>query len=221
MADWVQLQKNLREGFSGLAEYERAKRKRQEEYENMINQAIIKAKIEQMYRPPQRWQPTTMEEAIAYERAKGAANLTPSQILNQQKIEYNKGLKEAAEGKLPWETLKRKFPGRASDIRNIRPELSPIEKHPKFQEGWGLPALFSPLKAKIGVKERFLINQIKTEADLAEFMERIDDISEAGYDVNAIMEYFGLKTKDGLTEGKPESYYKEMPGLDNISGVRG
>lgn len=68
---------------------------------------------------------------------------------------------------------------------------TPIRKSEEFQEGRGLPAFLSQSKARITPRTRNLINQIKTQADMDEFFERIDEARADGIDVDAVLEYFG------------------------------
>ncbi len=96
--------------------------------------------------------------------------------------------------------LKEDFPDKLkaidATIARFRLEKTPVTKSPLFKEGFGLPAKFSPYIAKMTPKAKMMISKIKTEADLQEFLDNVDEqvllgtISEN--DKRTVLEYFGI-----------------------------
>ena len=54
---------------SSIDEYQTEQQTREQGFQDMLQEAVMKAQIEQQYGAPQEWQPTTMEEALALKKA--------------------------------------------------------------------------------------------------------------------------------------------------------
>ena len=114
----------------------------------------------------------------------------------QQKLQFGQDIGAAQQGKVPWDVVRGKYPLRGEEVTGFERAATPISKVPGFQEATGLPAFFSQQKAKINPKVRNMIGQIKTQADMDEFLENVDkkikDGSWTENDKRTVYEYFGL-----------------------------
>jgi hypothetical protein len=106
---------------------------------------------------------------------------------------FRQQLQGAKEGKMTWDELIAAYPDKVDQIKKLQLAHTPIEKSSTFKEGFGLPAYFSKDIAKIDSKTKYVLEQIKTEADLKELVDRSDEAKKKGIDVDAILEYFGKK----------------------------
>jgi len=106
---------------------------------------------------------------------------------------YRTDIRKAANGEMGWDELKGLYPDKIEEIDTLERQHMPISKSPQFKEGWGLPAFFSKKIAKLNPKTRNLIDQITSQADFDEFVEREEEARKAGIDVDAIYECFGMK----------------------------
>lgn len=140
----------------------------------------------------------------------GYDNLTASQKLlvgQKEKKETGKtsdsekfrtDLQQAIEGKKDWNDLTQDWPDRVETITKMQETyrkraLPSLEKSPEFVEGGGIKAWLSPNRANINDKTRRVIEQIKNEEDLQEFIDRKSEAESKGIDVDAILEYFGKR----------------------------
>lgn len=78
---------------------------------------------------------------------------------------------------------------------------TPLEPSPDFQVRRGLPALLSKRAANLNTKTLHIIDQIETLEDLQELLEREDEASQKGIDIDAILEYYG-KTREQVLMGR-------------------
>lgn len=124
---------------------------------------------------------------------RGQAPISPSQQLKQRQLDLQTGLSEAVTFGGGFEELKKRFPTQVENIIQTQQQTTPIQQDPGFQEGLGIPALFSRQKAKITPKTRAVLEQIKTEADFQELLERADEAEKKGIDIAAILEFFGRR----------------------------
>jgi len=79
------------------------------------------------------------------------------------------------------------------DMERYGKERTPISKNPNFQEGGGIKALLNPNVAQISPETQQVIDNIKTEGDLDELLDKRDEYAAAGVDIDAILEYFGKR----------------------------
>jgi len=130
------------------------------------------------------WKPGTREEAFEFERIKRKPTETQT---------FRGDVKRAQAGDIDFTELKELYPDKIEKIKDIEKQITPVEKSPTFKEGKGVKAFLSKDVAKITPETRRIINNIKSQADLDEFIEDEADYKEAGVDVKAIREYFGIR----------------------------
>lgn len=157
-------------------------RRKEEDQERRVEEFKLQGAIEKIVETGKQERLTQAEKPATVQEQKFAREKSFQEIL--------KGASDVGGG-VAFEDVTRQFPERAEEIQELAPRLTPIEKDPEFQKGFGFPALFSPKKAKINRKTQTVIDQIKTQQDLDELLERTDEAQKAGIDVNAILEFFG------------------------------
>jgi len=96
--------------------------------------------------------------------------------------------------------LQTNFPIRFGDLPQERQDLierrlTPVEKSPGFTKGTGglisrFGSFMSGSQAEVPEETQFVINQIKSQDDLQEHINRRDEAEAEGIDVKAILEYF-------------------------------
>lgn len=92
-----------------------------------------------------------------------------------------------------WDRLIAQYPEKVTTVKKLQPFHTPVTKSPLFKEGKGLAAFRSPHIAKLTLTTKAFIPQIKTQADLDELIERRSEAEAKGIDVDAILEYFGVR----------------------------
>lgn len=107
--------------------------------------------------------------------------------------EFNDALSQAVRGEISWDDVRRDYPTKLDEIEEAYLRNKPVFKSPKFREGFGIPALMSERIAKLTPPTRRVIENIKNEYDLKEFLNKITDYEEAGVDARAVLEYFGIE----------------------------
>ena len=192
MPNWTALHSNIRDIGSALGTQARDKQQRKQEMADAIAMMEAKSRIANEYSEPTKWQPGSYEEAIKYEREK--AGLNP-------KAAYQEDLRGLAQGQATPEDLTLKYPWKAEEIESLRFNLSPkIKRDPGFKMGTGglisqVGSFFNPQQAELSKNDLELIEQIKTEADFEELMERAEEAEASGYNIKAILEYFGKQNQ--------------------------
>lgn len=115
--------------------------------------------------------------------------------LKQKSISYNErydqDVRLAESGKISWEELNRKYPREREETEDFRLESIPLEKNPKFKEGWGLEAMTSENVAKLEPITKRAIALLKTEKDLKDLLDNRKKFEDIGVDIKAVLEYFG------------------------------
>ena len=128
-----------------------------------------------------------------YDIPKGG-KLQPRKIKDTLAID----IKKAVSGEITFNDLRDKYPLKKEKIDQVEAERTPVSKSPTFKKGTGGlvsrgRSLFRSNQAEITPKTQAVIDQIENQADLDEFVERIEEARKAGVDVNAILEYFGKR----------------------------
>lgn len=189
MANWRAFQGGVNTLGGQLAERQQAEQQRKQTMQDMFMKALMEAEIKKKYASPA--EPGKYsKEALEFEKAKASFKPPSTQDIKQL---YETDVKKAISGQVPWESLRFKYPLKTKEIGELRPQFTPMTKSPQFQQGGGLPALFSRFKAKITPQTQAVIDNIKTEADWNHFIENLEDYQKAGIDTKAIMEYFGKR----------------------------
>lgn len=109
---------------------------------------------------------------------------------------YREDLRKAKKGEVSWDELKDKYPepSKQKAIETVRKLTLPsLEKSPTFKFGKGLPAWLSKDKANIDATTMKVINNIASQEDFDELLNRTEEYKQAGVDVNAVLEYFGKR----------------------------
>ncbi len=111
-------------------------------------------------------------------------------------------VKQARAGTVPWQDVKNKYPDKLDKIEKIERASSPeIKRSPQFKMGTGGlisrgRSFFRKTQAELTPTTLKVIEQIETEADLKELLERKEEAIGMGIDVKAILEYFGVSEED-------------------------
>jgi len=105
--------------------------------------------------------------------------------------------REAAKGDISFDALQELFPTKFDEITTMKDQLTPVEKAPGFTPGTGSPishikSFFSGEQAEINDQTQTVIDNIKNKADLDELRTNAKAYGEAGVDVKAILEHFGV-----------------------------
>jgi len=108
---------------------------------------------------------------------------------------WRSDIQKAKSGEIDWDDLVNKYPDKYEDIKEMKKQFTPPEKNPNFVQGTG--GLFSRIRSKISsnvaelnTKTKAVIDQIDSQAKLAELIERKEEAEAKGIDVDAILEYF-------------------------------
>jgi hypothetical protein len=113
------------------------------------------------------------------------------------KVSFDEALIKTRDGEMDWEELEDKFPRKRKEIKELQKQFTPAKESPKFRKGYGIEAFYSNNVAKMTPKAQNMINQIKTQADLEQFMEEVDDkIASKIFsdnDKRTVLEYFGIQ----------------------------
>ena len=104
---------------------------------------------------------------------------------------YDRDIKLTESGKMSWEQLNSKYPREREKTEEFRLESIPLEKNPKFKEGWGLEAFSSENVAKVNSKTKRAISLLENEKDLKDLLDNRKKFEDIGVDIKAILEYFG------------------------------
>lgn len=112
---------------------------------------------------------------------------------------YEDMIRRAVSGEVPYEAVRNQFPSKYKDTADIQSEFSPkIEMSPNFKEGGSsafdlIKSYFSKNQATLTPETKKVIANIKNQGDLDELLQKRVEYEEAGVDVRAIMEYYGVK----------------------------
>lgn len=122
----------------------------------------------------------------------------PKEEKQTDTVLFRKALQKDIGGESAWEDVQGQYPDKTEKIKKIKTHNTPVSMAEDFIAGTGSPvsrikSLFKPNQAEIDSATQRVIDNIKTQADLNEFLKDIDDYESAGVDVKAIKEYFGLK----------------------------
>jgi len=180
---------------------------RKELYKDMLRRRLspeeseLKAAQAEYYRSRANPAATTMTDTGIPEGYKVGYDKAGKKILVPQKQKsiterLNDDLAKALRGEMDWEDIKATYPLHIDKIEKARMSATPIFQSPSFVRGTGSPvsrvrSFFSQRQAELNPKTLSVISQIKTEADIKEFISRIDEAEKKGIDVKAILEYFG------------------------------
>jgi len=218
MADWVALNENIRRATAGGGQGQEQSKILQD-LQSMILKTTIENKIKQnqFQQDLQMLQKMPKTEGYSYTLTSPGGMKVNFKPLTKKEPKptdvFRDELKQAKAGEITWEDLKTKYPesSKQTEIEKIRQSVLPkVKKSPTFQRGWGLPALFSKDKAKITPDTQKVINNIKTQEDLEEFLidYEKDPIGYKNVDKMAILEYFGQRGK-----GNEAVDFERLPGL--------
>lgn len=117
---------------------------------------------------------------------------------------YRQDIRNAMQGDLSWDDVKFKYPDREDKVEEMRrASLPKLKRSPGFRTGRGLPAFFSKDVAKMNKETLKVVEQIETDEDLQELLEREDEARIKGIDTDAILEYFG-KTKEEMVNASAQ-----------------
>lgn len=109
---------------------------------------------------------------------------------------FNTFVRKAQSGDITWDKVAEVFPTKLDEIQKIQRQLTPVRKNPKFKEAGGLWAAFNPNVAPLTPRAKSIISQIKSQAQLDEFVDNVDQKVAANKfsmdEKNAVMEYFDL-----------------------------
>lgn len=136
-----------------------------------------------------------LEEAVEIDPETGEIKRT---YKNPKKKSFDDMLKDAASGKISWDEVTSNFPSRRDTVESVEKEYTPTGMAEGFQKGTGgwisrFRSWLNPAQAEITPDTQAVIDQIKSQADLEEFINEIDQYKDAGVDVNAVLEYFGKR----------------------------
>ena len=106
--------------------------------------------------------------------------------------QYRAAVKRAANGEISWSKVMNDFPTRVSDTKKYRNQHIPVTKAEGFKYGTGPKAFFSDKVAKLDQITSKVLRKIKSEQDLDEFLQNASDYRDAGVDIEAVKEYFGI-----------------------------
>ena len=115
-----------------------------------------------------------------------------------RKEDFGTMAKRAISGEFDYNTLKKSYPAEIDKINKMENEFTPSVANPNFTEGTGSPvsrvkSLFSKNQAELTAQTKMVIGNIKSKADLDEFINDQEEYANQGVDVNAVLEYFGKR----------------------------
>jgi len=132
------------------------------------------------------WKPTTKEEAFEYAKIKKKPTDTQA---------FREDLKRMGAGDISESEMIDLYPDKAEKVREAIKQTTPVKKSPTFQEQKGIFGKIMSVsrdKAVITDAAQRIIDNIKTQADLDDFLED----KQFDYDedtANIVMEYFGVR----------------------------
>jgi hypothetical protein len=177
--------------------FEQLKEKRRMEKE----QSQLKLQEEEKQKEFNAFQQSMMESNLPMSQASYGAQ-GPSYTFKQPGEEaypkYDSMIRSAVAGNIPYEDVSKGYPTKYQQVMDIEKQQMPVGMDPGFKEGTGgmisqLGSYFSGSQAELTPQTKTVIDNIKNRLDLDEFIANEQAYSEAGVDVKAIKEYFGIK----------------------------
>jgi len=175
---------------------------RKTDINNLITREYVKKafKSQEKERAPTEYTGTTVPEGyeVGVDKLGRRILEKKKEIKKSFNETMNEDIGKAMRGEEDWADIKAKYPLHIEKINKLKMQTTPVSANPQFKRGTGgliskVRSYLNPNQAEISATTQKVISNIKTEADMKEFMDKMDKYAAAGVDTKAILEYFGVQ----------------------------